>query len=154
MVQSFKNPLGLTLLYSVLLTEVNKSVGPKGLLNEYFFLISLAALAVTLLLDFFSPGLYLSTVGSPRWFTFTSLRAYESQAAYVFEKRFTGLVRNWILTTILVFGGFVYGCLLSVLGRYLDPPEHQLSTAGLVMVTFVLALPSAFHALQSSYISE
>ncbi|KIO30634.1 hypothetical protein M407DRAFT_223366 [Tulasnella calospora MUT 4182] len=136
LVTSFKNPLGSIVLYSVLLTGVNRSLGPESVLNTLFFLISLASLAATFLLSFVSPGFYLLI------------------AAHVFAERFTGLVRNWILTCILVFGAFIYGCLLSVFGSYLDPPEHQLSTSGLVMVTFVLALPPAFHALQSVYVSE
>lgn len=62
MFQSFDNPLGLVALYSVLLTGINKSLGPEGLLNDQFLLTSLAALAATLLLCFVSPSLYLFIV--------------------------------------------------------------------------------------------
>ncbi|KAG9021921.1 hypothetical protein FS837_006864 [Tulasnella sp. UAMH 9824] len=133
---SFDNPLAMMALYSVLLTGTNKSLGPEGLSNDQFLVTSLAALAAILLLCFVSPGLYLFI------------------AAHVFKERFTGLVRNWILSSILLFDGFIYGCVLSAFGSYLDPPKHQLTTPALVMVTFVLALPPAFHVLQSSYASE
>lgn len=51
----------------------------------------------------------------------------------------------------MAYNMFVYGCLLSAFGHYLEGPEHHHSMAGLVLVTFVLALPPAFHALRLAY---
>lgn len=130
-------PLAIILAYSVLLAAVNRAIGPKSVLNDQILLVSLAPLAAVLLLCFLSPGLYF----------YTAARIFENTPR-------DAPVHNWTLTSLLAFIALVYGRFLTAFGSYLDPPEHQLSIAGLAMVTFVLALPPAFHFLRSCYESE
>ncbi|KAG8951167.1 hypothetical protein FRC04_006648 [Tulasnella sp. 424] len=134
MIQDIDRPLSIILAYSLLLAEANQAIAPKSVLNDQLLLVSLAGLAAAFLLCFLSPGLYL----------YIAARLFENAAR-------NAPVRNWALTSLLAFVAFVYGCLLTSFRWCLDPPEHQLPIAGLVMVTFVLALPPAFHFLRSCY---
>ncbi|KAG8934722.1 hypothetical protein FRC01_000768, partial [Tulasnella sp. 417] len=126
-------PLGLGMAYSVMLTGVNKYQGVGGQANELFFLASLTAVTASLLLCFLSPGLCLFL------------------AASIFEDPVNVRVRYWIVSCFMAFNIFVYGCLLNTFGGYLGELAHQPSMASLVLVTFVLALPPAFHALRLGY---
>lgn len=71
MVQDIDRPLAIILAYSVLLAEVNQAIEPKSVLNDLFFLASLAGLAAAFLLCLFSPELYLYTVSPIYRFIFT-----------------------------------------------------------------------------------
>ncbi|KAG9045072.1 hypothetical protein FS837_007061 [Tulasnella sp. UAMH 9824] len=126
-------PLGISMAYSVMLTGVNKNLGLEGRFNDLYFLTSLTFVIATLLICFISPALCLFI------------------AAGLFENPANARLRNWIVSSFMAFNVFVYGCLLSAFGQYLEGPEHHHSMAGLVLVTFVLALPPAFHALRLSY---
>lgn len=126
-------PLGISMAYSVMLTGVNRDLGLKGPLDDLFFLTSLTFVIATLLICFISPALCLFI------------------AAGLFENPANARLRNWIVSSFMAYNMFVYGCLLSAFGHYLEGPEHHHSMAGLVLVTFVLALPPAFHALRLAY---
>lgn len=124
------------MVYSAMLTGVNKHLGLEGQFSDLCFLTSLTVITATLLLCFFSPALCLFI------------------AASIFENPANARLRYWILSSFLAFNMFVYGCFLSTFGQYLEGPENQHSMAGLVLVTFVLALPPAFHAWRLSHALE
>ncbi|KAG8934688.1 hypothetical protein FRC01_001089 [Tulasnella sp. 417] len=127
-------PLGMGMAYSLILTGANAHLEQGGLVNAMCFLVSLTVVIAALLFCFASPALCLVIL------------------ANIFEDPANARLRHWILSSFMAFNIFVYGCLLSAFSQYLDidGPKHQHSMAGLVLVTFVLALPPAFHVWRLS----